>query len=71
LEEGVDRNPLMSNLQRIPWKLNMDQLEYHLILESYLKQKTNVISTSDGARGNGVSSVMFLVHKKNIINRKL
>jgi hypothetical protein len=47
LEEGVDRNPLMSNLQRILWKLNMDQLEYHLILESHLKQKTNVISRFD------------------------
>jgi hypothetical protein len=34
MEDGGDNNPLMGNLQRmvtIPRKLNMDQLQYHLI----------------------------------------
>jgi hypothetical protein len=53
LKKGVDRNPVMSNLQRmvtIPRKLNMVQLQHHLILESQLNKETNIISRSDGAK---------------------
>jgi hypothetical protein len=53
LQDGVDSNPVMDNLKRIvtiPRKLNMDQLQYHLISDSQMTEETNVIQRSDGAR---------------------
>jgi len=53
LEDGADSHPLMSNLHRmvtIPRKLNMDQLQYHLISESQMTQETAVINSSDRAK---------------------
>jgi hypothetical protein len=53
LKKGVDRNPLMRILHRmvtIPRKLNMIQLQHHLISESQLNKETNIINGSDGAK---------------------
>jgi hypothetical protein len=46
-EKGADRNPLMSNLRRmvtIQRKLDMDQLQCHIMSELHLKQETNNIN---------------------------
>jgi hypothetical protein len=53
LKKGVDRNPLMRILQRmvtILRKLNMIQLQHHLISESQLNKEKNIINGSDGAK---------------------
>jgi hypothetical protein len=52
LKKGVDRNPLMSELQRmvtVPRKLNMVLLQHHLISEPQLNKEAHVINGSDGA----------------------
>jgi hypothetical protein len=52
LQKGVDRNPLMSELQRmvtIPRKLNMVHLQHHLISEPQLNKEAHEINGSDGA----------------------
>jgi hypothetical protein len=54
--DGVDSNPLMSNLQRlviILRKVNIDQLQYHLTSESHMTQEATVINGSKGAKRKG------------------
>jgi catechol-2,3-dioxygenase len=48
LEDGVDMNPLTSNLQRMLTMLT--QLQYHLISELRITKETLVISRSGGAK---------------------
>jgi hypothetical protein len=48
LKGGVDSN--LKRMVTVPRKLNTDQLQYPLILESQMTQETNVINGSDGAR---------------------
>jgi hypothetical protein len=53
LKKGVDRNPLLSELQRIvtiPRKLNMVHLQRHLVSEPQLDKEANIINGSDGAK---------------------
>jgi hypothetical protein len=53
LEDGVDSNPLMRNLQimvTLSRKINIDQLQQHLISESQITQETIVIIRSDEAK---------------------
>jgi hypothetical protein len=52
LKKGVDRNPLMSKLQRmvtIPRKLNMVHLQRHLVSEPQLNKEAHIINRSVGA----------------------
>jgi hypothetical protein len=65
LKTGVDRNPLMSKLQRmvtIPRKLNMVHLQHHLVSEPQLNKEAHITNGSDGAESKlrklcGVSCV--------------
>jgi hypothetical protein len=53
LKKGVDRNPLMSELQRmvtITRKLNMVHLQHHLVSEPQLNKEANIINGFDGAK---------------------
>jgi hypothetical protein len=51
LEDGVDRKPLINNLQKmvtIPRTLNVDKLQYRFVSEPQMTQERTVINRSNG-----------------------